>query len=194
MHGGQQTGYHRISGISSHLLRARGSNIKVLIISMLPSTAIYNPPQTISFLKVSARVEKYVPPYRGDNEFSILGGGNYTFKTVSDYLILKVSTRAEKSVPHYRGDNGFSILTGGTFTFKTVSPPWSLLTENLSSHVICVLEAADVKTRAVRSQGLCKSERSFGHLPMMPLPQCQRLSDTTNDCRLRQSERSRSLQ
>ena len=45
MHGGQQTGYHRISGISSHLLRARGSNIKVLIISMLPSTAIYNPPR-----------------------------------------------------------------------------------------------------------------------------------------------------
>ena len=26
---------------------ARGSNIKVLIISMLPSTAIYNPPQTV---------------------------------------------------------------------------------------------------------------------------------------------------
>mgnify|MGYP007106090371 CR=1 FL=1 len=51
MHGGQQTGYHRISGISSHLLRARGSNIKVLIISMLPSTAIYNPPPDYIFLK-----------------------------------------------------------------------------------------------------------------------------------------------
>ena len=50
MHGGQQTGYHRISGISSHLLRARGSYIKVLIISMLPSTAIYNPPR-LSYLK-----------------------------------------------------------------------------------------------------------------------------------------------
>ena len=61
MHGGQQTGYHRISGISSHLLRARGSNIKVLIISTLPSTAIYNPPRLISFLKVSARAEKSVP-------------------------------------------------------------------------------------------------------------------------------------
>ena len=105
------------------------------------------------------------------------------------------SRREQKSLyPNYRGDYEFSILTGGSFTFKTVSPPWSLLTENLSSHVICVLEAADVKTKAVRSQGLCKSERSFGHLPMMPLPQCQRLSDTTNDCRLRQSERSQSLQ
>ena len=28
-------------------------------------------------------VEKSVPLYRGDNEFSILGDGNYTFKTVS---------------------------------------------------------------------------------------------------------------
>ena len=53
---------------------------------MLPSTAIYTPPDYL-ILKVSARAEKYVPPYRGDNEFSILGGGNYTFKTVSDYLI-----------------------------------------------------------------------------------------------------------
>ena len=96
-----------------------------------------------------------------------------------------------------------TLTTGATTNFQSSlgvllllrqSPPWSLLTENLSSHVICVLEAADVKTRAVRSQGLCKSERSFGHLPMMPLPQCQRLSDTTNDCRLRQSERSQSLQ
>ena len=49
---------------------------------MLPSTAIYTPPDYL-ILKVSARAEKYVPPYRGDNEFSILGGGNYTFKTVS---------------------------------------------------------------------------------------------------------------
>jgi|GEM_PF-6514617 len=39
------------------------------------------PPQTV--LKVSARAEKSVPHYRGDNEFSILGGGIFTFKTVS---------------------------------------------------------------------------------------------------------------
>ena len=39
------------------------------------------PPQTV--LKVSARVEKSVPHYRGDNEFSILAGGTFTFKTVS---------------------------------------------------------------------------------------------------------------
>ena len=39
------------------------------------------PPQTV--WKVSTRAEKSVPHYRGDNEFSILGGGNYTFKTVS---------------------------------------------------------------------------------------------------------------
>ena len=29
------------------------------------------------------RVEKNVPHYRGDNEFSILTGGTFTFKTVS---------------------------------------------------------------------------------------------------------------
>ena len=38
-------------------------------------------PQTV--LKVSARVEKSVPLYRGDNEFSILAVGNFTFKAVS---------------------------------------------------------------------------------------------------------------
>ena len=40
-----------------------------------------SPPQTV--WKVSTRAEKSVPHYRGDNKFSILGGGNYTFKTVS---------------------------------------------------------------------------------------------------------------
>ena len=39
------------------------------------------PPQTV--WKVSARVEKSVPLYRGDYEFSILTGGTFTFKTVS---------------------------------------------------------------------------------------------------------------
>ena len=39
------------------------------------------PPHTV--LKVPARVEKSVPHYRGDYEFSILGGGTFTFKTVS---------------------------------------------------------------------------------------------------------------
>ena len=153
MHGGQQTGYHRISGISSHLLRAIGSNIKVLIISMLPSTAIYNPPR---LSEKSRREQKRMYPTTG-------------------------------ATTDFQSSEGALLLL-------RQSPPWSLLTENLSSHVICVLEAADVKTKAVRSQGLCKYERSFGHLPMMPLPQCQRLSDTTNDCRLRQSERSQSLQ
>ena len=38
------------------------------------------PPHTV--LEVSARVKKSVPLYKGDNEFSILEGGNYTFKTV----------------------------------------------------------------------------------------------------------------
>ena len=50
----------------------------------LQSKLVYPPsflPQTV--LKVSARVEKSVPHYRGDYEFSILGGGNFTFKTVS---------------------------------------------------------------------------------------------------------------
>ena len=41
----------------------------------------YSHPQTV--WKVSARAEKSVHHYRGDYEFSILGGGNYTFKTVS---------------------------------------------------------------------------------------------------------------
>ena len=41
----------------------------------------YSHPQTV--WKVSARVVKSVPLYRGDNEFSILGGGTFTLKTVS---------------------------------------------------------------------------------------------------------------
>ena len=47
----------------------------------VPSRLFIHPPQTV--LKVSARVEKSVPHYRGDYEFSILGGGTFTFKTVS---------------------------------------------------------------------------------------------------------------
>ena len=39
------------------------------------------PPQTVR--KVSARAEKSVPHYRGDNGFSILTGGTFIFKTVS---------------------------------------------------------------------------------------------------------------
>ena len=72
MHGGQQTGYHRISGISSHLLRAIGSNIKVLIISMLPSTAIYNPPR---LSEKSRREQKSLYPTTGaaTNSQSSLG-------------------------------------------------------------------------------------------------------------------------
>ena len=49
---------------------------------MLPSTAIYNPPR-LSYLKSLDESRKVCTPYRGDNEFSILGDGNYTFKTVS---------------------------------------------------------------------------------------------------------------
>ena len=40
----------------------------------------YFHPQTV--WKVSARVVKSVPHYRGDYEFSILTGGTFTFKTV----------------------------------------------------------------------------------------------------------------
>ena len=50
----------------------------------LKSKLVYPPsflPQTV--LKVSARVEKYVPHYWSNNEFSILTGGTFTFKTVS---------------------------------------------------------------------------------------------------------------
>ena len=36
--------------------------------------------------KLSARAEKYVPHYRGDNDFSILTGGTFTFKTVSPII------------------------------------------------------------------------------------------------------------
>ena len=43
------------------------------------------PPHTV--LEVSARVKKSVPLYKGDNEFSILEGGNYAFKTVSPDLV-----------------------------------------------------------------------------------------------------------
>ena len=39
------------------------------------------PPHTV--LEVLARVKKSVPLYKGDNEFSILEGDNYAFKTVS---------------------------------------------------------------------------------------------------------------
>ena len=55
----------------------------------LQSKLVYPPsflPQTV--LKVSARVEKSVPHYRGDYEFSILGGGTFTFKTVSPHPLL----------------------------------------------------------------------------------------------------------
>ncbi len=52
-------------------------------------------PQTV--LKVPARVEKSVPHYRGDYEFSILTGGTFTFKTVSPRLSEK-SRREQKSL------------------------------------------------------------------------------------------------
>ena len=48
------------------------------IISSTPSP----PSPQKNVLKVSARVEKNVPHYRGDNEFSILTGCTFTFKTV----------------------------------------------------------------------------------------------------------------
>ena len=119
MHGGQQTGYHRISGISSHLLRTRGSYIKVLIISMLPSTAIYNPPR---LSEKSRREQKSLYPTTGAATNS-QSSGTFTFKTVSPLRLSEKSRREQKSLyPNYRGGNEFSILTGGSFTFKTVSP------------------------------------------------------------------------
>ena len=55
-----------------------------LIINKLSATAIIAARLHRTVFKVSARVEKSVHHlYRGDNEFSILGGGNYTFKTGS---------------------------------------------------------------------------------------------------------------
>ena len=54
-----------------------------LIINKLSATAIIAARLHRTVFKVSARVEKSVHLYRGDNEFSILGGGNYTFKTVA---------------------------------------------------------------------------------------------------------------
>ena len=52
-------------------------------------------PQTV--WKVSARAEKSVPHYRGDNGFSILSWGTFTFKTVSPRLSEK-SRREQKSL------------------------------------------------------------------------------------------------
>ena len=43
------------------------------------------PTHTQTVRKVSARAEKSVPHYRGDNGFSILTGGTFTFKTVSPH-------------------------------------------------------------------------------------------------------------
>ena len=56
-------------------------------------------PQTV--LKVPARAEKSVPLYRGDNEFTILGDGNYTFKTVS---LINSRYPLPKSLPLGRRD------------------------------------------------------------------------------------------
>ena len=57
------------------------------------------PPQTV--LKVSARAEKSVPLYRGDNEFTILGDSNYTFKTVSPSLSLTIKQVAAPTVSEF---------------------------------------------------------------------------------------------
>ena len=52
---------------------------------MLPSTAIYNPPR---LSEKSRREQKSLyPNYRGGNEFSILTGGSFTFKTVSPLVV-----------------------------------------------------------------------------------------------------------
>ena len=86
----------------------------------------YVPPLPQTVLKVPARVEKSVPHYRGDYEFSILTGGTFTFKTVSPRLSEK-SRREQKSLyPTTGATTDSQSSLGGTFTFKTVSPTTSV--------------------------------------------------------------------
>ena len=79
------------------------------------------PPQTV--LKVSARVEKSVPLYRGDNEFSILTGGTFTFKTVSPRLSEK-SRRELKRMYPTTGAATNSQSSLGVLLLLRQSPPY----------------------------------------------------------------------
>ena len=79
------------------------------------------------------------PHYRGDNGFSILTGGTFTFKTVSlTPDCLKSLGESRKVCTPLQGDNGFSILTEGTFTFKTVSPTTSVCKGVFRAHLRCL--------------------------------------------------------
>ena len=77
-------------------------------------------PQTV--LKVPARVEKSVPHYRGDYEFSILTGGTFTFKTVSPRLSEK-SRREQKSLYPTTGATTDSQSSLGVLLLLRQSPP-----------------------------------------------------------------------
>ena len=109
-----------------------------------------DPPQTV--LKVSTRAEKSVPHYRGDNGFSILTGGTFTFKTVFPTPdCLKSLGESRKVCTPLQGDNGFSILSWGTFTFKTVSPTTSVCKGIFRAHLRCL----SAMVYSVRISGVC---------------------------------------
>ena len=120
MHGGQQTGYHRISGISSRLLRARGSNIKVLIISMLPSTAIYNPPR---LSEKSRREQKSLYPTTGAATNSQSSLGVLLLLRQSPPRLSEKSRREQKSLYPTTGAATNSQSSLGVLLLLRQSPP-----------------------------------------------------------------------
>jgi len=69
-------------------------------------------PQTV--LKVSARVEKSVPLYRGGKEFSILTGSTFTFKTVSPLVLLRRSAKRGGFVVLAKDSQWLIVKEGGT--------------------------------------------------------------------------------
>ncbi len=93
-------------------------------------------------LKSLGESRKVCTPLQGDNEFSILTGGTFTFKTVFPTPdCLKSLGESRKVCTPLQGDNGFSILTEGTFTFKTVSPTASVckgIFDVFGAHLRCL--------------------------------------------------------
>ena len=79
------TWYPQRRGVGQHVPGGYGHLVQNCKVKGFRCSRRRLPPQTV--LKVSARVEKSVPHYRGDNEFSILAGGTFTFKTVSPVQI-----------------------------------------------------------------------------------------------------------
>ena len=91
------TWYPQRRGVGQHVPGGYGHLVQNCKVKGFRCSRRRLPPQTV--LKVSARVEKSVPHYRGDNEFSILAGGTFTFKTVSSNqsIGLHPSRLSEKS-------------------------------------------------------------------------------------------------